>query len=152
MEKNQKDKENSLKKPNIIDSEGLQISYEKNELEKQFPNLMSEISNKKSSVKINSVNLNIEPNSGNNALNETQDYHEDLKNPGPIDFIRRCGNKNEAIEILDFLHKRNEITQETYKKLKNQIEKKDGLKKLIEEYGGFKTPGYYERKFYDKKI
>ncbi|MFX1234685.1 MAG: DUF2095 family protein [Promethearchaeota archaeon] len=152
MDKDQKDKEKPLKKPKIIDSEGLHISYEKNELEKQFPNLMSEISNKKNILKINSVNLSIEPNSGDNKLNETQDYHEDLKNPGVIDFIRRCSTKNEAIEILDYLHKRKEITHQTYKKLRNQIQKKDGLKKLIEECGGFKTPGYYEKNFYDKKI
>ena len=47
MEKKQKNKDNALKKPNVIDFDGLKIVYKKSELEKQFPNLMSEISIKK---------------------------------------------------------------------------------------------------------
>jgi hypothetical protein len=31
------------------------------------------------------------------------------------------------------------------------MEEEGGLKKLLLEYGGFKTPGYYERKFPRKK-
>jgi len=152
MEKNQKDKDNALKKPKIIDFDGLKIVYEKSELEKQYPNLISEISNKKKSIKIDSVDFNIKSKSKAKNITKTKDYKEDLKNPGVIDFIRRCTNKDEALEILDYLFKRKEINLEFYKKLKNQISKKNGLKKLIKECGGPKKPGYYERKYYSKKI
>lgn len=152
MEKKQKNKDNALKKPNVIDFDGLKIVYKKSELEKQFPNLMSEISIKKKSIKIDSVDFNIESKNRAKNLNKTEDYKEDLNNPGVIDFIRRCNNNDEALEILDYLFKRNEISLEFYKKLKNQIRKKDGLKKLIKECGGPKKPGYYERKYYSKKV
>lgn len=152
MEKNQKGKEKDLKKPTIINSNGLHINYEKIELEKQFPNLMSEISDKKKTLKINSVKPNTESISRDRLFSNMINYYEDLRNPGVIDFIRRCTSKNEAIEILDYLRKRKEINHETYKKLKNQILKKDGLKNIIEKCGGYKNPGYYERKFYEKKV
>jgi len=152
MKKKKKKEKNTLKEPKVNDFEGLQINYDNSELEKRFPNLMSEISNKKKALRINSVNLNLEYNAEDNELNETKDYQEDLKNPGTIDFIRRCSSQNEAIEILDYLLKRKEISNDEYKMLKNQIKKKNGLKKLIEKYGGFKKPGYYERKFYSKKV
>ncbi len=152
MEKKQKDKENALKKPKVIDFDGLKIAYEKSELEKQFPNLMSEISNKKKSIKIDSVDFNIESKSKAKKLTKTEDYKEDLKDPGVIDFIRRCTNNDEALEILDYLFKRKEINLKFYKKLKTQIQKKDGLKKLIKECGGPKKPGYYERKYHSKKV
>jgi hypothetical protein len=152
MEKKPKDKESSLKKPKAIDFEGLRINYETSELEKQFPNLISEISNKKKTIKIDSVNLNPEYNTEDKKLNASEDYQEDLKNPGAIDFIRRCSSVTEAIEVLDYLLKRKEINPDEYKMLKNQIRKKNDLKKLIEKYGGFKKPGYYEREFYSKKV
>lgn len=152
MEKKQKNKDNALKKPNVIDFDGLKIVYKKSELEKQFPNLMSEISIKMKSIKIDSVDFNIESKNRAKNLNKTEDYKEDLNNPGVIDFIRRCNNNDEALELLDYLFKRNEISLEFYKKLKNQIRKKDGLKKLIKECGGPKKPGYYERTYYSKKV
>ncbi|MFX0017719.1 MAG: DUF2095 family protein [Promethearchaeota archaeon] len=152
MEKKQKNKENALKKPKVIDFDGLKIAYEKSELEKQFPNLMSEILKKKKSIKIDSVDFNIESKSKAKDLTKTEDYKEDLRDPGVIDFIRRCTNNDEALEILDYLFKRKEINLKFYKKLKNQIQKKDGLKKLIKECGGPKKPGYYERKYYSKKV
>lgn len=152
MEKNQNEKEKDLKKLTINNTNGLHINYEKIELEKQFPNLISEITDKKKTLKIHSVNPDIESITREKQFNETVDYYEDLKNPGAIDFLRRCTSKNEAIEILDYLQKRKEISQETYKKLKLQILKKGGLKNLIEKCGGFKNPGYYERKFYEKKV
>ncbi|MFX0024842.1 MAG: DUF2095 family protein [Candidatus Hermodarchaeota archaeon] len=152
MDKKLKDKDNAFKKPKIIDFDGLKIAYEKTELEKQFPNLMSEISNKKKSIKIDSVDFNIESKSKAKNLTKTEDYKEDLINPGVIDFIRRCTNNSEALEILEYLLKRKEINLEFYKKLKNQIRKKDGLEKLIKDCGGLKKPGYYERKYYSKKV
>lgn len=152
MEKDQKNKDSAFKKPKIIDFDGLKIAYEKSELEKQYPNLMSEIANKKKTIKIDSVDFNIESNNKAKNLIKIEDYREDLKNPGVIDFIRRCANNDEAFEIIDYLFKRKEINIEFYKKLKKQLNKKDGLKKLIEDSGGPKKPGYYERKYYPKKI
>ena len=71
-------------------------------------------------------------------------------NPEAIDFLRRCHNNKEAFEILDYLLKRKELTLQDYNSYKKQIMQNGGLKKLIDESGGFKRLGYYERKFRSK--
>jgi len=149
MEEDQKKEKGSDKKPKVSDDGGLKISYDQKELEKFFPKLVSEISEKKKTMKINSVSFEVE---SSNDINTIKDcYQEDLKNPGPIDFIRRCSNADDAIEILDYMVKREEISLKTYNSLKLQILEEGGLQKLIEESGGLKEPGYYVRKYYHKK-
>lgn len=140
-------KRKPLKKAKIDDKDGMKISYDNVELDKFLPHLMSEISESKKSLKIDSVNFNIEQEIENVIQNSDSYYPEELYSPKAIDFIRRCTNNEEAIEILDFLLKRKELSKEEYNLFKSQILQKDGLKKLIEEHGGFKEFGYYERKF-----
>jgi len=60
--------------------------------------------------------------------------------PTVIDFICRCSTIEEALEIIDFMLKRQEITEEYAQELKKQL-KEDGL----ESFGPHRTPGYYER-------
>jgi len=135
-----------LKKSLKIESkEGLKISYEKNVIKKNFPHLMEEISGNKKSLKIDSSITLINESGKENLQNSKKSYPKELFNPKPIDFIRRCKTFEEAISILDFLLQRKEISLKDYNLLKNQIKTEDGLKKLIEKFGGFKKPGYYER-------
>ena len=54
MENNRKEKSEE-KQPVISEEDGLTISYDKNELNKHFPNLLNEITGKKKSVKIDST-------------------------------------------------------------------------------------------------
>ena len=149
---NQKNEEKVSKIPKVIDDDGLKVNYSKKDLEKHFPHLMSEVSIKKKMMKIDSVKVNIESKTNMKLFKKTEDYEEDLKSPGVLDFIRRCKNSEEAFEILDYLLKRSEIDPKFYKNLKGRIKKKGGLKKLIQECGGQKEPGYYERKYYSKKV
>ena len=51
---------------------------------------------------------------------------------------------------MDYLLKRNEITNEDYNRYKINISQEDGLENLINESGGLKQPGYYMRKYYKK--
>ncbi|MFX0058766.1 MAG: DUF2095 family protein [Candidatus Hodarchaeota archaeon] len=146
MPKDNKKKKKLFNKVKIKDIDGLNISYDQQQLEHQYPNLMAEISEGKKIVKINSIR-SAPPDKNNNI----ECYEEDLRNPGAIDFIRRCESKEQAIEILNYLLKRKEITLENFSALKNQINQKGGLKRLIDGSGGPKTPGYYERKYYKKK-
>ncbi|GAH55194.1 unnamed protein product, partial [marine sediment metagenome] len=141
-------KETELKKYlDVTDEDGLKIAYDVEELEGQFPQLMRELSEKRSSLKIEGVDYEIEQ--ANEELKVIQDtnYCEDLLNPSILDFIRRCTEKEDALEILDYLLERNELNIQDYNVLKNRIKKKGGLEKLISECGGLKTPGYYEKKF-----
>lgn len=148
-EKNNNQKEKTTyKKAKISKNNGLNVSYDEKEISDFLPHLMEEICNRKQSVKIDSITQDIETQSKEFGLIEDQDQYnpEELFNPKAIDFIRRCKTSDEAYEILDFLLKRKELSTEDYKNYKNCISQ-GGLKKLIDESGGPKKPGYYERKY-----
>ena len=147
MEREEK-KETELKKYlDVTDEDGLKIAYDVEELGSQFPQLMRELSEKKSSLKIKGVDYEIEQAKEEPKVSQDTNFCEDLLNPGAIDFIRRCIEKEDALEILDYLLERNELNIQDYNVLKNRIKKKGGLEKIIAECGGLKKPGYYERKF-----
>lgn len=111
---------------------------------------MDEISAKEKVVEIKDVSYDVEEESKKKEKNEEKTFSEDLSNPGAIDFIRRCKTKEEAFEILDYLLKREEIDKREYNSLKKKLEESDGLNRLISSSGGFKKPGYYMRKYYQK--
>ena len=147
MEREEK-KETELKKNlDVTDEDGLKIAYDKEELERQFPQLMRELSDKKKSLKIEAVDYEIEQAKEELKVKQETDYYEDLLNPNTIDFLRRCTEKEDALAILDYLLKRNELSLQYYNALKDKIQEEGGLEKLTSECGGLKTPGYYERKF-----
>ena len=144
--------EDKLKKNHeIIDEEGLKISYNKSDLEAQFPQLMHELSERKKILKIEGVDYDNQQEQAEIKELQKETYCEDLKNPGMIDFIRRCTEPEEAIKILDFLLEQKKLSSVEYHRLKNRVKEEGGLKELILEYGGLKTPGYYEKKFRMKK-
>lgn len=150
-EKKNKEKK-AFKKVKIKEKNGLNISYDKNELEKFVPTLISEISNEKKTLKIDSVEINSEKTANKQELLPESCSTNELINPGAIDFIRRCSTNEEAFEILNYLLKRKELTANEYKEFTRKLSQKDGLKNLIEESGGFKKPGYYVEKYYKKEF
>ncbi|NVM19712.1 MAG: DUF2095 family protein [Candidatus Lokiarchaeota archaeon] len=147
MEKEEKKDTEKKKNLDITDEDGLKIAYDTEEFENQFPQLMRELSEKKKSLKIESVDYEIEQTKDKPEISPDINYCEDLLNPGVIDFIRRCKKKEDAIEILDYLLKRNELDLQDYNALMKRIKEEGELEKLLAECGGLKTSGYYERKF-----
>ncbi|MFX0070584.1 MAG: DUF2095 family protein [Candidatus Hermodarchaeota archaeon] len=145
-------KKKSFKKAKIEEENGLKVSYDKKEIEEYFPHIMAEITKKEKTMKIDAVKYEIEKKTESLEENQNNSLPMELINPGAIDFIRRCTHEKEAIEILDYLLKRKEITSEEHKEYKKKILQKGGLKKLIDESGGLKRPGYYERKYYKKEF
>ena len=145
-EKKKKNLEKLIGKPILNENDGLNIAYDKEELETYFPHLFSEITEKKKTIKMESVELEIDP----PTKVQKEAIPEELTNPGAIDFIRRCKTNEEAIEILDYLLKKEDITLNKYNELKNLILQEGGLEKLINESGGFKDKGYYLDKYYYK--
>ena len=135
----------------INNEEGLKVTYNKSDLKAQFPQLMHELSVKKKTLKIEGVDDDIEQEQTEIEEHPKEPYCENLKNLGAIDFLRRCTETEDALKILDFLLERNELSPMDYHRIKNRIKEEGGLKELILEYGGLKTPGYYERKFLRKK-
>jgi hypothetical protein len=149
MKKN-KNHEDAFKKAKKSSKNGLNISYDKKELEEYLPHLIDEISEKKKILRMDLVNFEIEEKEDEMDQINSSYIPKELINPGVIDFIRRCVTKDEAIEILEYCLKKKELGLKEYEKYKNQIMQKGGLKKLIEESGGLKHPGYYEKKYYKK--
>ena len=145
MENNKKGKLKKSIKPKIKKENGLALTYDKKALYERFPHLIDEITGKKKVVKIESVEGSL--NSLN--LNSGKNNPRELMNPGAIDFIRRCKTIEEAFNILDYLLKRKEISKSNYKSFKSHIQQEVSLKSFIDKHGGFKSPGYYEKKYRD---
>ncbi|WP_457751580.1 DUF2095 family protein [Thermococcus sp.] len=61
-------------------------------------------------------------------------------NPTVIDFIRRCETDEEALEIINWMESREEITHEMAKELRITL-----LKKGVRAFGSKKEWGWYER-------
>ena len=143
-------KDNPNKKIKVKDNKGLTVSYKKEEILEFFPHLIKEVSKKTKSIKIDSINHQIEQLDKEKNQILQNNYPNELYNPGVIDFIRRCSSNEDAINILDYLMKRNEISKEDYKSYTNIISQEGGLERFINESGGLKKPGYYMRKYYKK--
>jgi hypothetical protein len=60
--------------------------------------------------------------------------------PDVIDFMRRCDNEQQAIEIIDYLERRREIGSPYAKKLKKQLKEKG-----VRSFGSKKQEDYYSR-------
>lgn len=146
--------EKSFKKAQVERDNGLNVNYDKNELDEFLPHLMEEITSRKKSISIDSVDYEVEQQESLNKEEKEQEEvcFDNLRNPKAIDFIRRCSNSNQAIEILDYLLKREEISSKEFIQYRKIIEQENGLSNLIEKSGGFKKPGYYLRKYYNKNI
>jgi hypothetical protein len=71
----------------------------------------------------------------------SKEYRYAGYDPGAIDFIRRCDTKEEALEIIDFLEKKGDITPDRAKELRKQLQK-EGLRS----FGEKKDKGFYLKK------
>jgi hypothetical protein len=150
-EKNEKNEKKPFGDMKIQNEDKLNVEYDKEEFQSKFPHLMEELSNKEQSIKIDSITPEIEKVLVKTPSKSEEKIPNELINPGAIDFLRRCTTNEEAFEIIDYLLQRNELTGEEYDELHSKIVQEGGLQKLIEESGGLKKTGYYERKYYKKR-
>jgi len=60
--------------------------------------------------------------------------------PGVVDFLRRCSSDEEALEIIEYMRNRGEVTEKEAEKLCAQLREKG-----VRSFGPKKTPGYYEK-------
>jgi len=151
-EKDEKNEKKAFEDIKVQQKDGINVEYDEEDLQKKFPHLMSEMSNKEQSIKIDSITREIEKVKNVASSKNEVKIPNELINPGTIDFLRRCTTTEEAFEIIEFLLQKNELTREEYDDLHGKIMQEGGLKKLIEECGGFKKKGYYSRKYYKKKV
>lgn len=148
--KKESEREREFKKAKVNRDNGLNIAYDQEELKTFLPHLLEEIKGKEESVKIDGVDYKVEQGESekrDKSGAETANL-EELREPKAMDFIRRCSTKEEAKEILEYLLKRGELSEEKATSIKKELKKENGLEDLIEKSGGFKKPGYYMRKYY----
>jgi len=131
------------------------MATDKKALKKMFPHLYKELETGDVKVPINAVRKN--PQEVEEAVEceeceeeefvsctETPDKLRNF-NPCVLDFIRRCDTELQAEEIIAYLQKKGEITQEYAEKLRCQL-KREGVRSFgpkKEEYYYFREGGIY---------
>jgi hypothetical protein len=97
------------------------------ELKRNFPNLLKELGERK-------------PDKGKPPrvrVDKGRGY-----DPSILDFLRRCDNDREALEIVDYLERRGEITETYAASLRKRIKEKG-----VRSFGEKRAPGHYFREF-----
>lgn len=101
-------------------------------LRRHFPNLAGEIERGEKAYKVG-------------GFREEGEVFEELRNPDVISFIRRCDTDEQALEIIDYMQKRGEISAEYASQLKSQLREKG-----VRSFGPKKEPGYYFHRYYNR--
>ncbi|MEM2564075.1 MAG: DUF2095 family protein [Candidatus Bathyarchaeia archaeon] len=110
------------------------MEIDKEQFRKMFPNLAREIEGGESKITISSIRL--DPEEGEKAVSKRFDGY----NPDVIDFLRRCDNEEQAEEIIAYLERRGEISQQYASSLRKQLKEKG-----IRSFGPKKSEAYYLR-------
>jgi hypothetical protein len=127
------------------------MAIDKKSFKKIFPNLSKEIDElDECKVPINAVRADPEV-AEKEAMGEEVSEEEFLKpvevtdkfrhfNPSAVDFIRRCDTEEQAQEIISYLQKKGELTEEQAKELECKL-KREGVRC----FGPKKEENYYFR-------
>jgi hypothetical protein len=115
------------------------LEIDKKSIKKMFPNLSRELEGGEGTVPIDSVRTN--PDAAEKTVADTEKTVSDKfhhYNPNVVDFIRRCDTEAQAEEIIAYLQKRGELTEEYCAELREQL-KKEGVRS----FGPKKEEDYY---------
>jgi len=108
------------------------MEIDKKVFKKMFPNLAKEIDEERQRVAISSVRSDAK------AAEKASSKRFVNYMPDVVDFIRRCDNEQQAVEIIGYLEKRKEISPDYAKRLRNQLKEKG-----VRSFGPKKEDGYY---------
>jgi hypothetical protein len=124
------------------------MAMNKKSLKKMFPHLYKELETGEVKVPIDAVRKN--PQEAEKDETEEEEFEPTVLpdklrhfNPSAVDFIRRCDTEAQAEEIIAYLQKKGEITQEYAEELRCQL-KREGVRSFgpkKEEYYYFKEGG-----------
>jgi hypothetical protein len=123
------------------------VEIDKKSVNRMFPNLIKELEEGESKVRIDSVRADpvkaeeTEVGAEELTVAESESALPDKfrhYNPTVVDFIRRCDTSSQAEEIVAYLLKRGEITEEYASEVRLQL-KKEGLRS----FGPKKEEGDY---------
>jgi hypothetical protein len=127
------------------------MAIDKESLKKMFPNLYRELEQGEIKISIDSVRRN--PQEAETETTEAAEK-EEVKpkaattnpdklrhfNPTAVDFIRRCNTEAQAEEIIAYLQKKREITEEYAQELRCQLKQKG-----VRSFGPKKEETHYFR-------
>ena len=131
------------------------MATDKKSLKKMFPHLYKELETGDVKVPINAVRKN--PQEAEDAVECEECEEEEFAsctetpdklrhfNPSAVDFIRRCDTEAQAEEIIAYLQKKGEITNEYAEELRCQL-KREGVRSFgpkKEEYDYFREGGIF---------
>jgi len=99
------------------------VDLDREEFKRKYPNLARELEEGASKVQIDSV--------------QRSDQFRSYK-PTPIDYLRRCDTEEQAVQTIEYLEGRNEITREYAEELRKQLEEKG-----VRSFGSKREEDYY---------
>ena len=99
-----------------------------------FPKLAEEMQTDENRFRISSVRSDV------GVAERASVKRFDNYMPDAVDYIRRCDSEKQAEEIVDYLERRNEITNEFAHKLRKQLKTKG-----VRSFGPKKQDDYYSR-------
>jgi len=108
------------------------MEIDKEKFRKMFPRLAQEMEGKEYGITITSVRSDL-PTGEKASSKKFTSYMPDV-----IDFIRRCDNDQQAEEVIDYLEKRREISNDYAKRLRKQLKEKG-----VRSFGSKKEDDYY---------
>jgi hypothetical protein len=126
------------------------MAIDKESLKKMFPNLYRELEQGEVKISIDSIRRNpqeaetetpeaaekeVEPKAATTTPDKLRHF-----NPTAVDFIRRCETEEQAEEIIAYLQKKGEITEEYAEELRCQL-KQEGVRS----FGPKKEENHYFR-------
>jgi len=111
------------------------MEIDKKRFKRLFPHLSREMEAKRQRVTISSVRSDLQ--TGERASSKMFDNYM----PDVIDFIRRCDNEKQALEIVEYMEKREEISPDYARRLKRQLKEKG-----VRSFGPKKEDDYYSRR------
>jgi hypothetical protein len=111
------------------------MNINKKRFRKMFPHLTEEMEGEASQIKVTGTSSDAK--SDERTTSRVFDGYE----PDVIDFVRRCDNEEQAIEIIKFLERKKEITPSHAAKLRKQLREKG-----VRSFGAKKEEDYYFRK------
>ncbi|MGA2680418.1 MAG: DUF2095 family protein [Candidatus Bathyarchaeia archaeon] len=113
------------------------MAIDKEYLKKMFPNLYNEIEAGDAKISIDALRKNPEEAEADIAECAEEEVESEADtvtpdklrhfNPGAVDFIRRCDTEKQAEEIISYLQKKGEITNEYAEELRCKL-KRDGVR------------------------
>jgi len=110
------------------------MEIDKERFKRMFPHLTKELGTKEHRIPITSIRSDLQ------TGEESSSRGFDTYMPDVIDFVRRCDNEQQAIEIINYLEKRKEINHKYARRLKKQLKEKG-----VRSFGSKKEEGYYLR-------